>query len=103
MAISGKIIGYQHRARSYRLGSIAGDGEIHDVSGVIFHHVDYSPALVRPLGGLADLDRVGGGKQQSRAGRSEHALAYEAGMHRFMTGTATGNHRHCWITVFGAQ
>jgi len=77
VAISGKIIGYQHRARGSRLGSIASDGEIHDVSGVVFHHVDYSPALVSPLGGLADLHRVGGGKQQSRTGRSEQAPTLE--------------------------
>ena len=103
VAIGGNIIGHQHRAGIYRLGGVAGDGEIHDVTGVVLHHVDYSPALVSPLGGLADLDRVRGGKEQSRAGRCEHALADKPGMHRFVTGTATGNHRHCRITVRGAQ
>lgn len=102
-AFGSNIIGNQDGTRIYGLCRIAGHGEVHDIAGVVLHNVQHSPALVSPLRGFADLDRVRGGKEQARAGSGEHALPNEAGVHGLVAGSATGDDRDRRFIIGRAQ
>ena len=58
-------------------------------------------AAVRPLCGRADLHRVGGGEQQTRAGRIQHAGADKTGVHRLVAGPAAGDDGYSLLAFGG--
>ena len=102
-AFGSNIIGNQDGTRIHGLCRVAGHGEVHDIAGVVLHNVQHSPALVGPLRGFADLDRIRGGKEQARAGCGEHALPNEAGVHGLVAGSATGDDRNRRFIIGRAQ